>query len=317
MIKHILIAAIGALTLSIGLADVAVAQSQDKVDEIQERNEREGRPNADQNRDPRARRGRQQATREPSAEENLAAAQAALTAMNASCTVTEAKLLGETAEKNRLYEAACSAGPGYVVQASTPPAGEDCLLLDSQARMARERDPAADVGTLCTLPANQNLNAILADYATRAGVACTVNEGMAIGRTSAGAILYEVGCENTDGYRLERTGEAVIKVPCLRLSSQGYACRFTTKDEQIADVQKLLAGTDAAGCTPIELRYMGSNANGEFIEAKCATDGQGFIVRVKDAMAQQVYPCATAQQVGGGCTLTTAAPAAPAASTEQ
>ena len=310
MIKHILIAAVGALTLSIGVADVAAAQSQSRVDEIQERNEREGQQ-AEPSRDPRARRGRQ-AAQEPSAEENLAAAQAALTGLNASCTVTEAKLLGETAEKNRLYEAVCSTGPGYVVQASTPPTGEDCLLLDSQARMARERDPAADVGTLCTLPANQNLNVVLADYATRAGVACVVNEGMAIGRTSAGAVLYEVGCEGTDGYRLERSGETVSKVPCLRLGSQGYDCRFTTKDEQLADVQKLLVGTDAAGCAPAELRFMGSNANGEFLEAKCATEGQGFIVRVKDSMAQQVYPCATAQQVGGGCTLTSAPATAPA-----
>ena len=47
--------------------------------------------------------------------------------------------------------------------------------------------------------------------------------------------------------------------------------------------------------------------------------GDGFIARVKDGSTQQVYPCATAQQVGGGCTLTPApaAPAAAPATTEQ
>ena len=193
-----------------------------------------------------------------------------------------------------------------------PPRGEDCLLVDSQAKIARERDPAADVGTVCTLPANQNLSAVLADYATRAGVACVVNEGMAIGKTSAGAVLYEVGCDGTDGYRLERTGDTFIKSSCLNLGSQGYTCRFSTKVEQIADLQKLLVGTDAAACTPTDLRYMGGNANGEFIEAKCTTDGQGYITRIKDDLVQQVYPCATAQAIGGGCKLTTA-PAAAAA----
>lgn len=305
-----IIATLGALALCIGFSDVTVAQ-QSRADEIQDRNAREGRP-AEQSRDPRGRRSQQSSSRAPSAEENLAAAQAALVTLGSSCTATEAKLLGETAEKIRIYEAVCATGPGYVLQASTPPSGEDCLLLDSQAKMTRERDPAADVGTVCTLPANQNLSAVLADYATRAGVACTVNEGMAIGKTSAGAVLYEVGCDGTDGYRLERTGDTFVKTPCLRLASQGYNCRFSTKAEQIADLQKLLAGTDAAACAPSDLRFMGGNANGEFVEAKCATEGQGYIARIKDELVQQVYPCATAQAIGGGCKLTTVAAAAPA-----
>jgi len=311
VIRKQVIAALGALALCIGFSDVAAAQ-QSRADEIQERNAREGRQ-AEQTRDPRGRRSQQQSTRQPSPEENLAAAQAALTTLGASCTATEAKLLGETADKTKVYEAVCSTGPGYVIQAATPPTGEDCLLLDSQAKMARERDPAADVGTLCTLPANQNLEAVLADYATRAGVPCTVNEGMAIGKTSAGAILYEVGCDGVDGYRLERTGDTFTKTPCLRLASQGYTCRFSTKAEQTAELQTLLAGTDAAACAPIDLRYMGGNANGEFIEAKCTTEGQGYIARIKEGLVQQVYPCATAQAIGGGCTLTPAPAAAAAA----
>lgn len=178
--------------------------------------------------------------------------------------------------------------------------------------MARERDPAAAAGTLCTLPANQNLNAVLGDYATRAGVLCTVNEGMAIGRGANGAVFYEVGCDGSDGYRLERTGDTFVKTPCLQLASQGYTCRFSTKAEQAADLQKLLVGTNAAACAPTDLRYMGGNANGEFVEAKCTTEGQGFIARIKEGLVQQVYPCATAQNIGGGCKLTNAPTTAPA-----
>jgi hypothetical protein len=48
---------------------------------------------------------------------------------------------------------------------------------------------------------------------------------------------------------------------------------------------------------------------------KCAAEGQGFITRLNNAgVTQQVYPCATAQRIGGGCTLTPA-PAAAAATT--
>ena len=57
---------------------------------------------------------------------------------------------------------------------------------------------------------------------------------------------------------------------------------------------------------------MGRNANGVFYEAKC--DGaDGVIARLNDQNAvQQIYPCATAQQIGGGCKLTPAPAAAPA-----
>ncbi|MBN9466460.1 hypothetical protein [Brevundimonas sp.] len=310
MISKQVIATLGALALCIGFSDIAVAQ-QSRAEEIQERNAREGRP-AEQPRNPRSRRSQQDAVRQPSAEENLTHAQTALAALGASCTATEAKLLGETPEKTKVYEVVCATGPGYVIQASTPPTGEDCLLLDSASRLTRERDPAAPTGTLCTLPANQNLIAVLADYATRAGVACTVNEGMAIGKGADDSIFYEVGCDGTDGYRLSRKGDVVTKTSCLQLASAGYTCRFSTKAEQVADLQKLLAGTDAAACAPTDLRYMGGNANGEFIEAKCATEGQGYIARVKEGLVQQVYPCATAQQIGGGCKLTPAPAAAPA-----
>ncbi|WP_419756354.1 hypothetical protein [Brevundimonas sp.] len=58
---------------------------------------------------------------------------------------------------------------------------------------------------------------------------------------------------------------------------------------------------------------MGRNANGVFYEAKCE-GADGVIARVNaENVVQQIYPCATAQQIGGGCKLTTApAAAAPA-----
>lgn len=306
MIRTKLIAAVGALALCIGLADVVSAQqSATQASGRNARNvEQSSVPDDRQQRPQRQQRGQQ---RMPSAAQNMAAAQAALTALNANCSPTETKLLGETAQKTLVYEVVCAAGPGYIVQSGTPPTGEDCLLLDSAAKMARERDPNAVAGTVCTLPANQNLIAVFRDYATRAGVACTVNEGIAIGKGADGSIFYEVGCDGTDGYRISQKGNVFSKSSCLQLASANYTCRFSTKAEQIADLQKLLTGTDAAGCGPTDLRYMGGNANGEFIEAKCSTEGEGYIARIKEGLVQQVYPCATAQQVGGGCKLTTVA----------
>jgi len=277
---------------------------------------RGGRSNEYQDRREREREARregeqqqQQTAGDP--EKAKADAQAALTATGSSCSVTEAKLLGKTAEQVDLLEAVCATGPGYIVMASTPPQAVDCALLASQAEAARAADPAADVGTLCTLPANQNIDDVFASYAREAGIACTVDDGLAIGRTADGETVYEIGCANSDGYWLEKNAAGWTKTPCLQIMSQGKACRFTTVAEQTADLQKQLAGTDAADCTVEQFRLMGQNANGQFIEAKCNTAGKGYIARVQNGAVAQIYGC-PAPTIGGGCTLTTVSEEEPA-----
>ncbi len=265
----------------------------------QREQEREARR---QGREGREQRQQEAAPADP--EKAKADAQAALTATGSPCLVTEAKLLGQTAEQVDLFEAVCATGPGYIVVASTPPQAVDCALLASQAETARAADPNADVGTLCTLPANQNIASVFSGYAREAGIACTVDEGLAIGQTAAGETVYEIGCADSDGYWLEKSASGWTKTPCLQIMSQGKTCRFTTVAEQVSDLQKLLAGTDASDCTVQQIKLMGQNANGQFIEAKCDTAGKGYIARIKDGAVAQVYGC-PAPTIGGGCTLTT------------
>ena len=77
-------------------------------------------------------------------------------------------------------------------------------------------------------------------------------------------------------------------------------------------ILQLAKDLEAAGCDVTEARLMGQNANGMFYEAKCA-GADGVIARVNaENVVQQIYPCATAQRIGGGCTLTPAPAAAPA-----
>ena len=258
-------------------------------------------------------RGRQQAAPVANPEEIKAAAQAQLVAAGSSCQVTEAIEPGVTAEQQSIYEAVCAEGPGYIVIASTPVQAISCLELAGQAATARLRDPAADVGQQCVLPANQNALAVIGGWAREAGVACTIDEAVAIGRSNAGNVVYEVGCTGADGYWLEKVSDGWQLQECLQIASVGGTCRFTTAQEQAAGFQPKLAGTDAAGCEVAQVRLMGSNANGRFYEAKCAAAGEGYIARVNnEGVTQQIYPCATAQLIGGGCTLTPAPAAAPA-----
>ena len=248
----------------------------------------------------------------PTAEEILAAAQVQATAAGLGCQVTEATQPGVTAEQFPIYEAACATGPGYILVAATPPQVFDCLELAGTAATARMRDPAADVGQQCVLPANQNGLAVIGGWARDAGVTCTVDEAIAIGKSDDDNIIYEVGCAGVDGYWLEKLGDGWKLQECLQIASVGGTCRFTTPREQAEGFQPKLAGTEAAGCNVVQVRLMGSNPNGRFYEAKCAAEGEGYIARINnEGVTQQIYPCATAQRIGGGCTFTPAPAAAP------
>ncbi|QYC08849.1 hypothetical protein [Brevundimonas nasdae] len=245
-------------------------------------------------------------------EQIQAAAQEQATLANTGCQVTEAKLLGTTAERTSVYEMACAAGPGYIIETKTPPNVTDCVVLAHSAATLRASNPAADVGPQCTIAANLDTQRFLREYAQQAGVPCTVDDASVIGKSNEGAIVYEIGCSGEQGYWIKKIDNAWQKTECIQVLAERGTCRLTTAGEIAASVKKWLAGSDAAACDVTEARLMGQNANGMFYEAKCAA-GDGFIARTNaERVVQQVYPCATAQQIGGGCTLTTAAAAAPA-----
>lgn len=268
-------------------------------------------------RQPRERRQAQPAPPTPATPEELKAqAQEQATAAGLTCQVTEAINPGVNAEQQKVYEAACASDNGYILIASTPPQAFNCLELAGTAATARRADPNADVGQQCTLPANQNGLAVIGGWARAAGASCTIDEAIAIGKSDDNNVVYEVGCAGADGYWLEKTPAGWDLKDCLQIASTGGTCRFTTAQEQADGFEPKLAGTEASGCDVTQVRLMGSNANGRFYEAKCAAPGEGYIARINpQGQTQQIYPCATAQRIGGGCQLTPAAAAAPA--TEQ
>ncbi|WP_420470766.1 hypothetical protein [Brevundimonas sp. FT23042] len=254
---------------------------------------------------------RERAVPQQTAEQIMAAAQAQLTAANVACELTEATNPGVIGE-SQVYEAVCNNTEGYLLIASTPPQAFSCIELAGTAAIARSRDPNADVGQQCVMPGNQNGLAVIGGWARTAGVACTIDEAAAIGKSDDNNMVYEVGCANADGYWLEKTATGWDLKDCLQINAMGGNCRFTTAQEQNETLKAKLAGTDAAGCDVTQVRLMGSNANGRFFEVKCAAEGEGYVARINAAgEAQQTYTCAAAVRIGGGCTLTPVA-AAPA-----
>ena len=260
----------------------------------------------------RAQRGRQQQRQQPPAapspEEVLAEAQTIITTNNIRCQPTEAKLLGVTAEQQKFFEVACANDFGYMLVTTEPLTAINCFENDTTQARQKAANPEAALGPKCTLPANANYDAVVAAMATEASVPCTVNEYALIGRKGSNHV-FEVGCEGAEGYRINRKdGGGWDLEPCLTLASANIACSYTTKDEQIATVKTWFAGSDAAACDIADVRFMGSNPNGAFYEAKC-NGADGIIARLNNEKAvQQVYPCAESAQIGGGCKLTEGAP---------
>lgn len=284
------------LALVFAAASVAPVAAQSRPDDPRE-NATRGTGNA------RMGRSRDRAPQLTS-EQIKTAAQEQATLANTGCQVTDAKLLGTTAEKTSIYEVACSAGPGFMIESETPPLATDCVVLASSAAATRAANPEADVGPQCTIEANIDTQRFLREYAQQAAVPCTVDEVGVIGKSSEGAVVYEAGCSGVQGYWIKKVGNAWQKTECIQVLAEHATCRFTTPGEIASSVKSWLAGSDAAACDVTEARLMGQNANGRFYEAKCAA-GDGFIARTNaEKVVQQIYPCATAQQIGGGCTLT-------------
>ncbi|CAN5140189.1 hypothetical protein BH10PSE1_BH10PSE1_33330 [soil metagenome] len=248
------------------------------------------------------RRGRDRA---PTAEQNRAGAEALLTSTNTTCAMGEIVLRGQVGQGENVYEVTCATGPGFILIGTTPPMAADCVLLAGQAELALARDPAADVGTQCTIESNKNITGFITAYGVEAGVKCAIDQGASVGKSSGGNVIYEIGCPGTDGYWIEKLPTGAWQVTeCQIIVTANGKCRFTTTEEQVATVKTWLAGTAASPCDVTQARYMGGNANGAFYEAKCAV-GDGFVVRLDAAKAvQQVYPCPEAYRIGGGCKLT-------------
>lgn len=253
----------------------------------------------------------------PTPEANRAAAQALLSAAAVDCQVSEATLLGATAEQHSTYEVVCAAGPGYMVVGSTPPQTFNCVELAGQAETSRLRDPTAEVGQQCTLAVNRDPLPLLSGYAREAGIDCTVDQAAAIGRSiPAGNLIHEIGCADRDGYWLEKIDGAWRTTPCWTLSLQETSkCRYSTAAESLSAWKTVLAGTEAAACDVRQARRVGLDAQRLAVyEVKCEA-GDGYFARVGDTQtAQRIHACSApeAAAIAGGCTLTRTAATVPA-----
>lgn len=160
------------------------------------------------------------------------------------------------------------------------------------------------MGAQCTLPENQNGAEVIGAWAREAGVACRVDKAEWLGPSEDGFDIYEVGCDGTEGYWLEKAASGWSLAGCLQVSAEGQSCRFTQPGEQHAWMREQLAGTPAEGCDVAEIRVIGASPAGRHYETRCSAPGRGYLLRIPDdGRAEDVTPCTEAED----CALTVAA----------
>lgn len=224
------------------------------------------------------------------------------------CTVTDGYYAGIGDQKDdagktikvKIYEAACKEGLGYIIIA--PPTGQakhyDCISL------------AGGSGVHCRLPANLDAKAQLAPIVAQTGRTCTVSNARGMGATSAGDSFYEVGCQGSAGFVLERHASAGPEaIDCARTLGTNLECKFTSKTDlenaQNAVLQALIAKSGKT-CTLSGSRTMGADSAGNmFYEVACGSTGY-IIVADKTGAFSRAVDCAKASAIGGGCKLTDA-----------
>lgn len=229
-------------------------------------------------------------------------------ASGAPCQVSDARLIGKgtdpkTKVESSYYELACGGSMGYILIApkGAQPTAMSCI------ETADKTNPLN-----CALPANADPKAQLGPVVAKSGVSCTPTNARAIGETKTNTLL-EIACQGGSGYILIASAPLDPAKPveaqnCLSFDDQAgnIKCELSDKASRMAVVDRLAQAANT-GCTVKDRRFVGTaQSGGDFYEASCQ-DGKGYIFKAGPGGAlAQSWPCAQAQNVLGGCTLTDA-----------
>ena len=231
------------------------------------------------------------------------------------CTVTDARLVGQDKKAGAdYYEVACQEGLGFALVTAKDAAPKSYSCLET-AQLAADGKPSA---LACILPANANPKAGLAPYLAKANTTCDIQNARAIG-AGAKNTYFEVACKGTAGYIVTtsspvNSGQDVTVNSCLLYDEGGnVSCKLTDKATQLAVVDTLAAASGKS-CVVKDKRYVLSTKTDNFFEVVCQ-DGKGYMLQQTGATGAfaKAIDCAQANFVGGGCTLSDAV----AAQTEQ
>ena len=237
-------------------------------------------------------------------DQGKAEAPAAIQAAKLNCTMADAYYVQggvdpKTKVKTSVYEVACQEGPGFIIQQSGDMTqGFDCLAIGAAAK---------DKNSLtCRLEGNADPKQGVAKLVAATGQTCTApTAARPMGGTSAGEVYTEVACSGDLGYVvMTAPGKAPIASECVAMLGGGNtACQLTPPERTLANMSAL-AAKSGMPCTVSNARVVGTAAGSTSYEVACGSTPGYMIEASANRDFKSVIPCAKAQSLGGGCSLT-------------
>jgi hypothetical protein len=253
-------------------------------------------------------------------------APAVILASGATCTVSDARYIGEgevdaktdaapkdvkadpkakpVKEKVKYYEVACAEGMGFamIAKPSGPPLVYNCLE-------ASQPGPDGKVGGLaCILPGNTDPVKALTPIVAKAGLTCEPENGRALGASLTNT-FFEVACKGGTGFVLQTsnpvsTAKDVVPIPCINFDEGSKVnCKLTDRATQM-QVVDTLNKTANNQCAVKDKRYMLTTKTDNYFEVACQ-DGKGYVYQqtVTTGAFVRAIPCLQAKTIADGCLL--------------
>jgi len=218
------------------------------------------------------------------------------------CTPSDVKPMGSTADGKSYYEVVCGAGDGAVLetQAGVKPKVLDCIqFLGGPSE--------------CALTKKPEIQTRLAAVAAKSGKPCTLSDFRYVASdTATGDNYYEIACGTAPGYMLQASagGDYKNAIDCTRAQSIAGGCTLTDTSAAAADdIVQYKKLTAAAGypCNVGKYRFLGVDkaSNSEVVELSCSDHADGAVAKFPlDKTGKTVIlDCLQAGGLGLSCTL--------------
>ncbi|MGC1523308.1 MAG: hypothetical protein WA803_17325 [Steroidobacteraceae bacterium] len=248
---------------------------------------------------------------------------ALLQSMKISCDVNDAKLVvsgtrkpksGGREVETRVYEVACRAGMGYLLetQGTELPMAISCL----SAEEARAADVAkgSEPSYFCKLPENTNVYGLVTSMiAAGSGAQCEVRTLQSFGHSESTHSDYsEVACTDGKGFmlRVAQPGSEAqnTAMSCQEAAKQGIKCKLTDAGPVEAPVTlqtfKDVLARNGVTCNVGKIRLIGQEDHLKryVVEYRCADQPAGrvaFLPLPGNANPYESLDCATALSASG------------------
>ena len=244
------------------------------------------------------------------------------------CELSDARLVASGTSKaksggkeveTRIYEAACSGAPGYllVTQGTERPIAMSCLNAEVArlADVAKGREPSF----FCKLPENKDVNRMVASMiAADTGASCEVRTLQSFGHSESTHSDYtEVACVDGSGFmlRMAQPGSQSknVAMSCGDAAKQGIKCRMTDSGPVETPVTlqtfKEALAQNGVACGIGQVRWIGQEDHlkryvVEYVCADQSSDRIAFIPLAGNSTPYESLDCATALATRGvACTL--------------